>query len=319
MNHKTQDIIAVDVAKETLSVRLIDEAMEVPNSTKGFRQIAGKISRKQSTLVVCEATGGYERKMVRSLQHEGIRVHVANPATVRSYAKGKGIRVKSDPIDARILLSYASDNQLDPTRKPTESEEALVALLDRRAHLSRELTRERNRREKEAPHIKDFIDEAISFIEKQIKQIDGRIKEIAEAEEELRQQRDRLSSIKGVGELTALTVCAYLPELANITRNQAVALAGLAPFDRDSGKSNGRRFIHGGRAKIRRCLYMAAVSAARFNPVIRDYVQRLTSQGKPFKCAIVAAMRKILICMQSLLKKPDFIPSELSNNEPISA
>ena len=305
MNHKKHNqIIAVDVAKNELVTYDGQRVRKITNKPEGFEKLLADADIKPSELlVVCEATGSYERPLVNWLQQQAIAVHIANPARVRAFAKGKGIKLKNDSVDAKMLMLYAIENEVVANRVPTEVEREITALLDRRSHLSRELTREKNRLEKEPPFTAEFIAKSIEFIKQQIKQIDEQIEQLSSQDKQLKDNCDLISSIKGVGQLTAITVLTYMPEIATISRNQAVALAGLAPYDRDTGTINGRRFIHGGRAKIRRCLYMAAVSAARFNPVIRDYVAGLIARGKPFKCAIVAAMRKLIIHMHSQLKQ----------------
>lgn len=305
MNHKKYNqIIAVDVAKNELVTYDGQRVRKITNKPEGFEKLLADADIKPSELlVVCEATGSYERPLVNWLQQQAVAVHIANPARVRAFAKGKGIKLKNDSVDAKMLMLYAIENKVVANRVPTEIEREITALLDRRSHLSRELTREKNRLEKEPPFTAEIITKSIEFIKQQIKQIDKQIEQLSSQDKQLKDSCDLLSATKGVGQLTAITVLTYMPEIATISRNQAVALAGLAPYDRDTGTINGRRFIHGGRAKIRRCLYMAAVSAARFNPVIRDYVAGLVARGKPFKCAIVAAMRKLIIHMQSQLKQ----------------
>ena len=309
MNHnKYQQIIAVDVSKSQLAVYDGNQVSMIANTLKGFKKLL-TIAQVEAAelLVVCEATGGYERPMVNWLQQQTVAVHIANPARVRNFAKGKGIKFKNDPVDAKVLMLYAIENKVVASRVPTEVEREITALLDRRSHLSRELTREKNRLEKEPPYTAELITRSIKFIKQQIQQIDKHIERLSSQDKQLKENRDVISSIKGVGNLTAITVLTYMPEITMVNRNKAVALAGLAPYDRDTGSISGRRFIQGGRAKIRRCLYMAAVSAARFNPVIRDYVAGLVARGKPFKCAIVAAMRKLIVHMHSQLKQKQLL------------
>lgn len=319
MNQNDRTILAVDIAKSELVTFDGNRISEIANKPEDFGSLFEGIIDPKAVLVVCEATGSYERPLVRWLQDRGIAVHVANPSRVRSFAKGKGVQLKNDRVDARVLHAYGVENKLLPTRTPSASEREVAALLDRRCHLSRELTREKNRKEKQPEHTAELIEKSIEFIKNQIKEIDRRVEELSDRDGLMRDDRDVLSSIIGVGNLTAVTVLTYMPEITEVSRNVAVALAGLAPYDRDTGTLKGRRFIHGGRAKIRRCLYMAAVSAARYNPVIRDYVAGLTARGKPFKCAIVAAMRKLIIHMQSLLKAHRLDREENLENRPVSA
>lgn len=306
MNPIKYDLIAIDIAKRTLRVQTPQSGFDLPYHATGLDRLKRELNSWERPLVVCEASGGYERKLVHQLHEWEVAVSVVNPALVRSFAKSEGLKAKSDPIDAKMLMKFARQKKLRPTAAPSPIQEQMVALLDRRAQLSGSLTREKNRLEKEPEHTRDLIEQSIVFIEGQIAEVDRRMQALAHGDPEHEQDCRRLEQIKGVGELTANTVLAYLPEIRTVSRNRLVALAGLAPYDNDSGEKQGRRFIQGGRAKIRRCLFNAARSAARHNPHIRDYVAGLAARGKPYRSAIVAAMRKILICMQSLLKNPDF-------------
>ena len=306
MNPKEYTLIAIDIAKRTLRVQTPRNGLDLPYTPNGLRRLQNEIDSWEQPLVVCEASGGYERKLVNQLHQWEVAVSVVNPALVRSFAKSEGLKAKSDPIDAKLLMKFAQQKKLRPTPAPNPTQEQMAALLDRRAQLSGTLTREKNRLEKEPEHTRDLIEQSIAFIEGQIAEVDRRMEELTQEDPEHDQDCQQLVQIKGVGELTANTVLTYLPEIRTVSRNQLVALAGLAPYDNDSGDKEGRRYIQGGRAKVRRCLFNAARSAARHNPHIRDYVAGLTARGKPYRSAIVAAMRKILICMQSILKNPHF-------------
>lgn len=306
MNPIKNDLIAIDIAKRTLRVQSARSGLDLPYNATGLDRLKRELDSWERPQVVCEASGGYERKLVYQLHEWEVAVSVVNPALVRSFAKSEGLKAKSDPIDAKLLMKFARQKKLRPTPAPSPIQEQMAALLDRRAQLSGSLTREKNRLEKEPEHTRDLIEQSIAFIEGQIAEVDKRVSDLSHEDPEHEQDCRRLEEIKGVGELTSNTVLTYLPEIRTVCRNQLVALAGLAPYDNDSGEKQGRRFIQGGRAKIRRCLFNAARSAARHNPHIRDYVARLIARGKPYRCAIVAAMRKILICMQSALKNPNF-------------
>src|SRR2546428_11009640 len=187
---------------------------------------------------------------------------------------------------------------------PAPQQAALAAWLDRRAQLSEQLAREKNRLQKSPVLLHPGIRAMIAFIEDQLADVDRQLHSVVQTDATLRDRAAVLQSVTGIGAVTTWSLLAYLSEIAATDwhRNQLVALAGLAPWNRDSGKWKGKRSISGGRAKVRRCLDMAAPSAAQHNPVIREYVQRLIARGKPYKCAIVAAMRKLLLHLQSLLK-----------------
>jgi len=302
MNKEQYNLIAIDIAKDSLQVYHDDKSESVTYNPKGLAHLCRAIGKLKKPWVICEATGGYERPLMALLYAKGITVTLVNPARVRAFAKSEGIRAKTDPIDARVLLRFAQEKSLQPTPPPEPQNQELAALMDRRSHLTEQLAREKNRRQKGDPFIGKSIARMIIVIEDELQILDQKIRELIDTNCELHANSQIFLSVQGIGEVTAWTLLAYLREIPHLGRNQLVALAGLAPFNRDSGKSSSKRSIQGGRAKVRKCLYMAAQSAALYNPVIRDYVARLRERGKPYKCAIVAAMRKLLIHLQSLLK-----------------
>lgn len=308
MNPFLRHYIAVDIAKETLCVLSTAGSIECPNQLEGFERLKEElVDRVENAFLVFEATGGYERALMKFLRTHQLPFALVNPARVRHFARSEGTRAKTDPLDAKMLLRFAQEKNPAPTPVPDPLREQLASLLDRRHHYSEQLAREKNRRHHHNEWIEASIARSIAFIEAEIKELDAQIEALLDSAPPLQANAKRLISVIGVGPMTAWTLLAYMPELEHLKRNQVVALAGLAPFNRDSGKQRGRRRIQAGRAKVRRCLYMAAQTAARHNPVIRDYVKGLIERGKHYKEAIVAAMRKILLCLQSLLKNPHFI------------
>jgi transposase len=304
--------VAVDIAKSTLQVQDELKAFETGNNSSGLGQLLKYLRTCKNPLVVFEATGGYERAMVEFLGQAGVAMTMVNPALVRAFARSEGMRAKTDPIDGKMILAFAKSKALKSNLRPCQQRSKLGALLDRRGHLVEQLAREKNRRQNSETAILLSIRRIMKVLDKEIAKIEAEIEKLIKSEPHWVAQIEVMTSVKGVGQLTAWTLLAYLGELTEIGRNQAAALAGVAPFNRDSGKFTGKRFIQGGRAKVRSCLYMAASSAAVWNPVIAPYVARLRERGKPYKCAIVAAMRKLLIHLQSLLrkmnKKADFSP-----------
>lgn len=302
MNKESYKLIAIDIAKDSLEVYDGKQSQSLSYKKEGLAHLYQVITKGEKPWVICEATGGYERALLSFLHEKDITVTLVNPGRVRAFAKSEGIRAKTDPIDARVLLRFGQEKPLVPTLPSNPTQQALEALLDRRSHLTEQLAREKNRRQKSDRYIIDSIKRMILLLEEELALIDQKIRELVACDAHLKAHSQILLAVKGVGEITAWTLMAYLTEIDHLGRNQLVALAGLAPFNRDSGKTCAKRFIQGGRAKVRKCLYMAAQSAARHNPVIRDYVNRLIERGKPYKCAIVAAMRKLLIHLQSLLK-----------------
>jgi len=308
MNQKNQnqnnnrDLVAIDIGKDSLQVQTTEAGFSASNNDKGFAELLKRLARLASPFVICEATGGYERALMTALHQAHIAVHLVNPARVRAFCRSEGIKAKTDPIDARMLLRFAQEKKPHATPPPEPTRQELADLLDRRSHLTEQLAREKNRLQKSPPCTAKSIQRSIRFFEKEITAIDKKIRKLIDSDDQIKGQAMIFQSVKGVGEITSWTILAYLGEIGHVSRNQLVALAGVAPYNRDSGKKSGRRCIQAGRAKVRRCLYMAAQVAARFNPVIKEYVGKLIARGKPYKCAMVAAMRKLLIHMQSLLK-----------------
>jgi transposase len=231
-----------------------------------------------------------------------------NPARVRDFARSEGVRAKTDPIDTRMILAFAKSKALEAIDPPSQESLDLAALLDRREHLVEQMAREKNRLQNSEALILRSIKRMMKTLEKEIAVIDKAISQLVDSTPLLKSRSQTMQSVKGVGKVTAWTLLAYLTEMDHLDRNKLVALAGLAPFNRDSGKMSGRRSIQGGRAKVRKCLYMAAHTATSCNPVIAAYVQGLRDRGKPYKCAIVAAMRKLLIHLQCLIKKSQLAP-----------
>ena len=298
------DYIAIDVSKATLQIQDDQRTFAVDNDSEGHRKLLKHIKTRQNPLVVFEATGGYERGLCEFLREETIPLTMVNPARVRDFARSEGVRAKTDPIDTKMILAFAKSKALCAMETPSETCTKLAALLDRRGHLVEQLAREKNRLQNSEKLILRSIQRMIKILEKEISALDKAIDELVSSEPGLQSRSKLIQSIQGVGKITAWTLLAYLTEIEHLNRNRLVALAGIAPFNRDSGKFSGKRSIIGGRAKVRRCLYMATQSAANCNPIISAYVKRLRERGKPYKCAIVAAMRKLLLHIQSLIKNP---------------
>lgn len=298
--------IAIDVAKNTLQLCGPKMNKSISNDAETLEVFCSDLNDIENPYVVCEASGSYEGPLLRALHKKEIPVALVNPDRVNAFARSKGIKAKTDPIDAKTLRMFAQAEHPRQTLARSENIQRMITLLDRRAQRSADLTREKNRLEKKIPEHADSIHESIDFIEGQINKIDAEIEAIIAADAHLKKQDKALRKTKGIGEITSWTLLAYMPEITELKRNALVSLAGLAPFNRDSGKTQKRRSIQGGRAKVRRCLYMAAVSASSHNDVIKKYVRGLKKRGKHYKMAQVAAMRKLLIHAQSVLKKLEY-------------
>ena len=301
----TKNYIAIDISKRTLQVCSSFFSGCFAFSDPGLKELIQKIQGVDSPVVVYEASGGYERKLSEALREHGIAGCVVNPTRIRAFARSDGLKAKTDPIDAALILRFATEKKLNPTEPPSEKRLILQALMDRRSQLTELLTSEKNRLDKAPKCIRKSIEKIIRLLEKELQGIDQSIRDLIANDELMSKQRKIMRKVVGVGEITCWTFFAYLSEITQLNRNQLVALVGLAPYNRDSGLFKGKRKIEGGRAKIRKCLYMAATSAAVHNEHIKTYVDALKARGKPYKCAIVAAMRKLLIHLQNLLKKSE--------------
>ena len=300
--HQPITVVGIDVAKATLEVAFPErKTFEIPNAKAVIAKLIKQLPEPGSVLVVLEATGGYENLLVSELVGDGHLVARVNPRQVRRFAQALNVLAKTDRLDAQIILRFGQ--QLEPRTIETLSGAHLERqeLVTRRRQLVAMRSMESNRKQQATGK------KALKTIEKMIKAIDQQValldREIADrinSDDEWKAQADLLITVPGVGTVTAATLISELPELRKLNRQEIAALAGLAPFARDSGQHRGQRSIFGGRARVRAVLYMAAVAAVRCNPAIREFNQRLAKQGKPFKVRITACMRKLLTTLTTL-------------------
>jgi transposase len=264
---------------------------------KRLRQIAGSVQ------VICEASGGYERALLQALQGGGIKVSLVQASRVRQYARACGVLAKTDSIDAQMLCRFGRAIGPQATVAAKPHQEKLRELESQRRHLSRLLVAEQNRSAQLTDKtLRRLSKRLLSQIQKQIAQIDLLLQELIAQSPELCAKARKLTALAGVGPRTAALLLAQMPELGELNRRQAAALAGLAPFNRDSGTARGKRAIFGGRRAVRCGLYMAALVATRHNPILAEFYRRLRAAGKPPKLALTATMRKLLIALNSSLK-----------------
>jgi transposase len=298
----------VDVAKDSLALDFQGGALALSNDVSGHARLLRHLSKAAHPVqVILEATGGYEQGVVRVLHGAGIAFSVVEPARVRAFARAKGLRAKSDPIDAAVLRAFGQALQPRSTPVPTAQEERLSELLGRRRQLLDFVVAESNR----AAHYQDPLlrrqsAALLRTLRRQIAQCDQAIQTLVATEETLCARATRLQEVPGVGALTAATLLAEMPELGSLRDESAAALAGLAPYIRQSGPWAGTRHIAGGRKVVRNALYMAALSAARFDPILKQFYRRLLKTGKKKKVALTAVMRKLIVLLNRLLKNPNF-------------
>jgi transposase len=278
MNMVFDSYVGIDVAKKSLDVCLLPELKHftTTNDSAGFGQLLKGLATPGSCLIVLEATGGYQRAVVAELVAAGHQVAVVNPRQVRDFARGLGILAKTDRLDAEVIARFGEQAQPRSREKSSDIQQDLQQLVTRRRQLIDLRTAETNRLE--AATTKSVIKSLRSMIEqlqKKIRQVEKEMAQLVESDEQLQCQAALIESVPGVGAITAATLIAELPELGRLNRQEIAALAGLAPFNRDSGKFHGRRSIWGGRAAVRSVLYMAALTARRCNPVIHAFAVRL--------------------------------------------
>ena len=299
----------LDIAKLNLQLHLLGRRHDLPNTAAGHRRLVKLLAALPGAHVICEATGGYERDLVAALHDARIPVSVLNPARVRHFARATGQRAKTDPLDAAILTAYGQALQPQPTAPRTPQEHHLSELIRRRVQVLALLVAQRQQAQRlTVPALRRQAQSLVRRLERDLEQIETQLTQLQAQAKALDERVQKLIAITGVGTITALGVLAELPELGTLNRRQAAALAGLAPHPRESGQWHGRRRIGGGRAPVRRALYMAALVAARSNRQLKAFYQRLRAAGKPAKVALTAVMRKLIILMNHTLKNPNFVP-----------
>jgi transposase len=303
--------VGADVAQSHIDLHgeMAGLPARIANTKTGIRRLLETLAGRDRVQILCEATGGCERALVAACHQSGVAISVLNPRQVRDFARAKGQLAKTDKIDARILCQYgrafhpAAATPLEP------SLQKLAIYSARRRQLIALRTAEKNRTCRCDPLLAASHRAILRALDKQIATIDAALARTVASCARLRSKIAALTTAKGMGPISATSLLAALPELGTLSRNQASALAGLAPFNRDSGLFRGQRHIHGGRLPVRSALYMPALVASRHNPVIKAFYDRLRSAGKPPKLALTAAMRKLLIHLNSLLKSPLPLPS----------
>lgn len=297
--------VGVDVSKHQLDYALSDreETFTVPNTNEGIQELVEVLREVSPALVVMEATGGFEVPAAAALAAADVPVVVANPRQVRDFAKSTGQLAKTDRIDARILALFAERVRPAVRPLPDEDARALDAIMTRRRQIVDMISAEKNRLGFAVPAVQEGIKKHIRWLERQLAGVDSDLDERIRRSPVWKAKSDLLQEVPGVGPNLARTLIAELPELGRLSNKEIAALAGVAPFPRDSGLMRGRRVVWGGRAPVRTALFLSTWSACRWNPVIRVFYQRLRAAGKRPKVAQVACMRKLLTIPNAMVRE----------------
>lgn len=302
---KKQEYVGVDVSKETLDMVVYStgEIRSFSNDETGIASATAWLKEIKPAITVMEATGGYEVNFYVALQEAKLPVAIMNPRQIRDFAKSMGILAKTDKVDAKVLARYAATVQPEVRPLPDEEARQLDTLVTRRRQLVDMITAERNRLSSTRDEtIRQRIQVHIAWLKEELAHINKGMSQMIQQSPVWREKDKLLQSVPGVGPVLSTTLIAELPELGSLNRKEIAALVGVAPLNRDSGKHRGERSIWGGRCRVRQSLYMATLTAARFNPAIKIFYDRLLANGKAKKVALTACMRKLLILLNMMLK-----------------
>jgi len=300
-----QRFVGIDVSKECLDVHIrpSGKAFAVARDGEGLAALIERLQAVKPALVVLEATGGFETTVAATLAGAGLPLVVVNPRQIRDFARATGRLAKTDALDAAAIAHFGAAVKPAVRALPDAAAQALGELVARRRQLIEMMVAERHRaRQLTQRRLLKGLERHLAMLQKELSALEQDLDDAVRGSPAWRDSEDLLTSVPGIGDTTARTLIADLPELGTLDRKQIAALVGVAPFNRDSGKRRGRREIWGGRAGVRAALYMAALAAARFNPAIAAFHQRLRAAGKPPKVALVACMRKLLIILNAMLR-----------------
>ncbi len=303
-NRMEEKWVGIDVSKTQLDIAIAGtgEFWSANNDEIGILKTVEHLRSLLPNLVVVESTGGLETLLVSELYTAGIPMALVNPGRVREFAKSVGLLAKTDKLDAQLLAHFAQAIQPAPTQLPSQEERLLSAMLTRRRQLIEMRTAEKNRLISAHAAMRPSIEKLLAFIEQELQQLNQEIDQFIHSQPLFKQKDEILRSAPGVGPVTSAIVLADLPELGHLDRKKIAALVGVAPFNDDSGYRRGKRRIKGGRPAVRTVLYMATVTAVKFNPIIKAFYERLLEYGKLKKVALVACMRKLLTILNAMIR-----------------
>jgi transposase len=298
-------VVGIDVSKNRLdvAVRPAGEHFALARSTEGLRELIARITPLAPTVIALEATGGYETVVAASLAAAGLPVVVVNPAQVRAFAQALGRRAKTDPLDAGVIAHFAAATNPPVRRLPDADTRHLADLVARRSQIIEMMLAERQRQRRLGEkRVQKSIARLLAALQKELSALDTAIDDAVRGSPAWRDKEDLLASVPGVGKTIARTLIAELPELGTLDRRRIAALAGLAPWTRQSGQWKGKSFIGGGRARVRAALFMGAMVAARHNPRLKAFRDKLVGTGKPKLVALIATARKLLTILNAVVR-----------------
>jgi transposase len=310
------NFVGIDVAKDSLEVRVHEdpESLTYTNDENEIARLIARIKKVSPSLIVVEATGGYEALIAAELQANGFPVSVVNPRHIRDFARSVGILAKTDKIDAKVIARYAATIQPPAWVLPAEETQRLRAIMIRRRQIITMLTAEKNRLHQANKAVKERIQAHVNWLEQELEDVKKELQQMVQDDPEWKEKDAIIQSVPGVGPNLSITLLSDFPELGSLNRKQIAALGGVAPFNRDSGTLRGKRTIWGGREIVRTATYMSAFVAIRYNPMLKSYFLRLRDAGKPYKVAIVACMRKLLCILNAMLKNRTFWDNRITQS-----
>jgi transposase len=303
---RKETFVGIDIAKDQLDVYVLPEAVHFTcqHDASGIASLVFRLQGEDPTMIIMEATGGYEITLAAELEAGGLPVAIVNPRQVRDFARGIGKLAKTDKIDALVLARFGETNRPEPQALPTDEQKQIKELVTRRRQLVGLRASEKNRRHSaRSIRVQQSIHTVITTLDREIEEIDRDINDLIRNSPLWLEQEQLLKTFKGVGPVVSRIVVAKLPELGKLDRQKIACLVGLAPLNKDSGKMRGKRMISGGRKDVRDALYMAALSAIKHNKVIKPFYERLIQAGKVYNVAMTACMRKILVILNAMARE----------------
>ncbi len=302
---RAEIFVGIDVSKSWLDVAVHEreeEGLRTSNDESGIASLGKRLKKLKPTLIVLEPTGGFEMLVVAELTHAGLPVVTISARRVRDFARATGRLAKTDKLDAKVLAHFAAAIRPPVRSLRNEEEEQLTALLTRRKQVLDMITIEKNRLVTVRAKMRLDLEAHLHWLSNSLKKLDQEIEAFVETSPVWKEKDALLQSVPGVGPVTSATMLGRMPELGQLNRQAIAALVGVAPVNKDSGTKHGKRKVFGGRADVRSVLYMAALAAKKFNPVLRKFYERLLKHGKQKKVALTACMRKLLVILNAMMR-----------------